>query len=40
MALFRAGRSKTEIAKELGKDKTWVKNAIAKAVRERTNRVH
>lgn len=37
MELFKAGRSKTEIAKELGKDKVWVKNALAKAIREKAS---
>jgi len=34
LEMFRARRSKAEIAKELGKDKVWVKNALAKAIRE------
>lgn len=33
LELFKAGRSKADIARELGKDREWVKNALAKAIR-------
>lgn len=35
LALYKAGKSKMEIARELGKDKVWVKNTLADIFREK-----
>ena len=37
MALFKAGRSKSEIAKEIGKTKEQVGRLLAVAIRESAN---
>lgn len=37
MDMFRAGRSKAEIARELGKDKKAVGKMLAQAIREKAN---
>lgn len=37
MDMFKAGRSKAEIARELGKDKKAVGKLLAQAIREKAN---
>jgi hypothetical protein len=37
MALFKAGRSKAEIGREIGKDKKSVAIILARAIREKAN---
>ncbi len=37
MDMFKAGRSKAEIARELGKDKKAVGKMLAQAIREKSN---
>lgn len=40
MALFKQGRSKSEIAREIGKDKKAVAKLLAQAIREGANASH
>lgn len=37
LKLFRAGKSKAEIGREMGKDKKWVEKALPRAIRENAN---
>lgn len=37
LRLFRAGSSKAEIGRAMGKDKKWVEKVLPRAIREQSN---
>ena len=37
LKLFKAGKSKAEIGKAMGKDKKWVEKALPRAIKEAAN---